>query len=216
MSKNRTLFEEHPNMRVLQLRSGEFTTREDSEEPIIEGYFAVFNSNYEIWDGASESIAPGAFDETISDDIRALTNHDTTLVLGRTTVSTLELKIDSRGLWGRIRINPNDSDAMNTFARVKRGDVSQCSIGFEILSEETDFGPDGSIHWTIQNVKLYEVSVCTFPAYEETNVSARQRDASAIKERKLDAWKEEMRSRINSTKEEIKDAESIDAQEEDQ
>lgn len=211
MSKNRTLFEEHPNMRVLQLRSGEFTTREDSEEPIIEGYFAVFNSNYEIWDGASESIAPGAFDETISDDIRALTNHDTTLVLGRTTVSTLELKIDSRGLWGRIRINPNDSDAMNTYARVKRGDVSQCSIGFEILSEETDFGPDGSIHWTIQNVKLYEVSVCTFPAYEETNVSARQRDASAIKERKLDAWKEEMRSRINSTKEEIKDAEGIDA-----
>lgn len=211
MSKNRTLFEEHPNMRVLQLRSGEFTTREDSEEPIIEGYFAVFNSNYEIWDGASESIAPGAFDETISDDIRALTNHDTTLVLGRTTVSTLELKIDSRGLWGRIRINPNDSDAMNTYARVKRGDVSQCSIGFEILSEETDFGPDGSIHWTIQNVKLYEVSVCTFPAYEETNVSARQRDASAIKERKLDAWKEEMRSRINSTKEETKNAESIDA-----
>lgn len=213
---NRTLFEEHPNMRVLQLRSGEFTTREDSEEPIIEGYFAVFNSKYEIWDGASESIAPGAFDETISDDIRALTNHDTTLVLGRTTVSTLELRIDSHGLWGRIRINPNDSDAMNTYARVKRGDVSQCSIGFEILSEETDFGPDGSIHWTIQNVKLYEVSVCTFPAYEETNVSARQRDASAIKERKLDAWKAEMRSRINSTKEEIKDAESIDAQEEDQ
>ena len=206
MNKNRTLFEEHPNMRVLQLRSGEFTTREDNEEPIIEGYFAVFNSNYEIWDGASESIALGAFDETISDDIRALTNHDTTLVLGRTTVSTLELKIDSRGLWGRIRINPNDSDAMNTYARVKRGDVSQCSIGFEILSEEPDFGPDGSIHWTIQNVKLYEVSVCTFPAYEETNVSARQRDASAIKERKLDAWKEEMRSRINSTKEEIEDA----------
>jgi phage head maturation protease len=105
---------------------------------------------------------------------------------------------------------------MNTYARVKRGDVSQCSIGFEILSEETDFGPDGSIHWTIQNVKLYEVSVCTFPAYEETNVSARQRDASAIKERKLDAWKAEMRSRINSNKEEKENAEGIDAQEEDQ
>lgn len=206
MNKNRTLFEEHPNMRVLQLRSGEFTTREDSEEPIIEGYFAVFNSNYEILDGASESIAPGAFDETIAGDIRGLTNHDTTLVLGRTKAGTLELKTDSHGLWGRIRINPNDSDAMNTYERVKRRDVDQCSIGFEILSEETDFGPDGSIHWTIQNVKLYEVSVCTFPAYEETNVSARQRDASAIKERKLDAWKEEMRSRINSTKEENKDA----------
>lgn len=212
---SKTLFEEHPNMRVLQLRSGEFTTREDSEEPIIEGYFAVYDSNYEIWDGASESIAPGAFDGTIAGDIRGLTNHDTTLVLGRTKAGTLELKTDSHGLWGRIKVNPKDSDAMNTYERVKRGDVDQCSIGFEILSEETDFGADGSIHWTIQDVKLYEVSVCTFPAYEETNVSARQRDASAIKERRLDAWKAEMRSRLNINKEETKDAEGIDASKED-
>jgi phage head maturation protease len=57
--------------------------------------------------------------------------------------------------------------------------------------------------------------VCTFPAYEETNVSARQRDASAIKERRLDAWKAEMRSRLNINKEETKDAEGIDASKED-
>ena len=111
----RSIFEEHPEMRVLQLRSGEFKTREDSEDLIIEGYFAVFNSNYEMWEGASESIAPGAFDSSLAGDIRALTNHDTTLVLGRTKANTLELKSDSHGLWGSIKVNPKDSDAMNTF-----------------------------------------------------------------------------------------------------
>lgn len=200
----RSIFEEHPEMRVMQLRSGEFKTREDSGEMVIEGYFAVFNSNYEMWEGASESIAPGAFASSIANDIRGLTNHDTTLVLGRTKVHTLELKEDSHGLWGKITINPKDSDAVNTYERVKRGDVDQCSIGFMIRSEETDFRDDGSIHWTITDVELFEVSVCTFPAYEETGVSARHRDADELKKRADEAWKLQMRERLNknSTKEE--------------
>ena len=203
MKTVRSILEEHPDMRVLQLRSGEFKTREDSEEMTIEGYFAVFNSNYEIWEGASESIAPGAFTSSIGGDIRGLTNHDTTLVLGRTKVHTLELKEDSHGLWGKITINPKDSDAVNTYERVKRGDVDQCSIGFMIRSEETDFGADGSIHWTITDVELFEVSVCTFPAYEETGVSARHRDAEELKKRANEAWKLQMKDRLTkkSTKE---------------
>lgn len=204
MSKNvRSIFEEHPDMRVLQLRSGEFKTREDSEKMTIEGYFAVFNSNYEMWEGASESIAPGAFTSSIGGDIRGLTNHDTTLVLGRTKAHTLELKEDSHGLWGKITINPKDSDAVNTYERVKRGDVDQCSIGFMILSEETDFRSDGSIHWTITDVELFEVSVCTFPAYEETGVSARHKDAEELKKRANEAWKLQMKDRLTkkSTKE---------------
>ena len=196
MKTVRSILEEHPDMRVLQLRSGEFKTREDSEEMTIEGYFAVFNSNYEIWEGASESIAPGAFTSSVGGDIRGLTNHDTTLVLGRTKAHTLELKEDSHGLWGKITINPKDSDAVNTYERVKRGDVDQCSIGFRILSEETDFGADGSIHWTITDVELFEVSVCTFPAYEETGVSARHRDAEELKKRANEAWKLQMKDRL--------------------
>lgn len=200
----RSIFEEHPEMRVMQLRSGEFQTREDNEDLIIEGYFAVFNSNYEMWEGASESIAPGAFDSSLAGDIRALTNHDTTLVLGRTKANTLELKSDSHGLFGRVKVNPKDSDAVNTYERVKRGDVDQCSIGFMIRSEETDFRDDGSIHWTITDVELFEVSVCTFPAYEETGVTARHRDADELKKRANEAWKLQMRERLNknSTKEE--------------
>lgn len=174
----------------------EFTTREDSGNLAIEGYFAVFDSIYEIAPGLSESIAPGAFDKTLSGDIRALINHDTTLVLGRTKSNTLQLKTDAHGLWGHIDINPKDTDAMNLYNRVKRGDVDQCSFGFDIDQEETDFREDGSIHWTIKEVTLYEVSPCTFPAYEETNIAARQKQADEIKKRQSDAWKETMLKKL--------------------
>ena len=182
--------------RQLRAAATEFTTREEDNQPHISGYFAVYNSNYEIWPGASESIAPGAFSNTLGGDIRALTNHDTTLVLGRNKAGTLELKEDSHGLWGDIRINPNDSDAMNTYERVKRGDVSQCSIGFMIRDEETEFHDNGDIHWTIKDVELFEVSVCTFPAYEETNVSARSKQKAEYMAKEAEAWKQKQKERL--------------------
>ena len=182
--------------RQLRAVSTNFETREVDNAPHITGYFAVFGSNYEIAPQMSESIAPGAFSSSLGGDVRALTNHDATLVLGRTTAGTLELREDEHGLWGDIRINPNDVDAMNTYARVARGDVSQCSIGFEILREETESRTDGSVHWTIQEVALYEVSVCTFPAYTETNVQARSLQAAEEKRRRLEAWKTRMKEVI--------------------
>lgn len=177
-------------MRQLRTVGTKFETREDGDNLSIEGYFAVFNSNYEIAPGMSESIAPGAFSKTLSGDIRALINHDTTLVLGRTKANTLQLREDNHGLWGHIDVNPNDTDAMNLYERVKRGDVDQCSFGFDILSEETDFRDDGSVHWTIKEVELYEVSPCTFPAYEETNISARAKEREDLLKRKNEAWKD--------------------------
>ena len=174
-----------------------FETREDDNKNLsIEGYFVVFNSNYDMGMGMSESIAPHAFDNTLSDDIRALINHDTTLVLGRTSAHTLELRQDEHGLWGHIDINPNDSDAMNLYARVQRGDVNQCSFGFDILDEETDFRGENEVHWTINEVKLYEVSCCTFPAYQETAISARKHDFDELKKRELEAWKQKMLKQI--------------------
>ena len=188
-------------MRQLRTASTQFETREDGENLAIEGYFAVFNSNYEIAPGMSESIAPGAFSKTLSGDIRALINHDTTFVLGRTKANTLQLREDAHGLWGHIDINPNDSDAMNLYERVKRGDVDQCSFGFDILSEETDFRDDGSVHWTIKEVELYEVSPCTFPAYEETNISARAKERDDLIKRKNEAWKEKVLKKLKGEKE---------------
>ena len=176
--------------RRMRTVSTEFQTREDGEDLKIEGYFAVFDSVYEIGPGMSESVAPGAFTKTLSGDIRALTNHDTTLVLGRTKAHTLELREDSHGLWGSISINPKDADAMNLYERVKRGDVDQCSFGFDIRSEDTDIREDGTIHWTIREVDLYEVSACTFPAYEETSISARSQQRDEIQKRTMQAWRE--------------------------
>ena len=182
--------------RQMRTASTEFHTRDDNGNLAIEGYFAVFNSIYQIAPDLSESIAPGAFDNTLSGDIRALINHDTTLVLGRTKANTLQLRTDAHGLWGHIDINPNDTDAMNLYNRVQRGDVDQCSFGFNILNEETDFREDGSVHWTIKEVELFEVSPCTFPAYEETNIAARTKERDELLKRKSEAWKEKMLKKL--------------------
>lgn len=161
-----------------------FKTRSEEDGSLrLEGYFVVFNSIYEIAPGMTESIAPGAFDEALDADIRCLTDHDTRLVLGRTTAGTFELRQDEHGLWGSALINPNDQDAMNTKARVDRGDVNQASFGFDILEEEADFRDDGSVHWTIKKVKLYECSVVTFPAYRDTNISSRTHEREEIMKR---------------------------------
>ena len=186
--------------RVMRTASTQFNTRDDNGKLAIEGYFAVFDSVYEIAPGMTESIAQGAFDNTLSGDIRALINHDTTLVLGRTKAGTLQLRTDSHGLWGHIDINPNDTDAMNLYNRVLRGDVDQCSFGFDILNEETDYREDGSIHWTIKEVELYEVSPCTFPAYAETSIAARSKQRDEIMKRRNEAWKAEMLTKLKGEK----------------
>lgn len=172
-----------------------FQTRDDSGEKYICGYFAVFNSDYTIWDGATESVDPHAFDETMGADIRCLIDHDTRLVLGRTKSGTLTLRIDEKGLYGEVKINEADQDAMNLYERVKRGDVDQCSFGFDIVKEEYE-ERENDVHWTIKKVILYEVSVCTFPAYEETEVSARKKDYGSIKKREVDAWKIKMLEKL--------------------
>jgi HK97 family phage prohead protease len=175
------------NRDKLQTRSleTELKTRaeQDSQDMFIEGYFAVFNNETELFPGFLEEIAPGAFDETLGNDIRALIDHNTRLVLGRNKAGTLELRADSYGLWGRIKINPNDTDAVNLYERVKRGDVNQCSFGFNILDEEIEFRDDGTIKSTLKKVDLLEVSVCTFPAYEETGVQARKADIDQHRQR---------------------------------
>ena len=186
---------ERTNRQVRSIAT-DFKTREDSGDLYIDGYFAVFDSIYQISDDMSESIAQGAFANTLSGDIRALIDHETMYVLGRNQAGTLELREDSHGLWGSILLNPNDQDAMNLYARVQRGDVNQCSFGFDILSEDTDIREDGSVHWTIKEVKLYEVSVCTFPAYAETSVQARKDEKEVLRKRAIEKMRAELRTKL--------------------
>ena len=188
------------------------TRSDDNDDLVLEGYFAVYGDIYNVWEGATESIAPGAFSESISGDVRALYNHDDSLILGRTSAGTLELKDDSHGLWGRIKINRNDTDAMNAYERIKRGDVTGCSFGFNIESEETEYRDDGTVHWTITKVNpLYEVSPCVFPAYGATTVSARGAELDAMKKRKLELRKQGILKRIRG---ENDGNQSTDAEEE--
>lgn len=196
------------DIRQVRAVTSDFKIRKDGDNPRIEGYFAVFNSNYEVFHGCTESIAPGAFTDELTADVRALIDHDTRLVLGRTTAGTLELREDDHGLWGGIDINPKDTEAMNLYARVERGDVSQCSFGFNILDEEHLNNEDGSHHFIIKKVKLYEVSCCTFPAYEETAISARKADIAEIEKRESDVWRAERMKRL---KEAAHGTQSIDA-----
>lgn len=182
-------------MRDLQIRTiGKIETRDDEvDNPTIEGYFAVFDEVYEIFEGYAERIDPHAFDKSIDGDIRALTDHNTAKVLGRTKAGTLTLKIDDHGLFGSIAVNPNDREALDLYARVKRGDVSQCSFGFIIDEARDEYRKDGSVLTTITDLTLFEVSVCTFPAYESTEVTARAKDAS---ENALKAWRASMIERV--------------------
>ena len=145
-----------------------------------------------------KSTAPGAFSRSLAaNDVRALINHDTTLVTGRTKAGTLTLREDEHGLWGDILINPKDQDSLNAWARVERGDVDQASFGFDIVSEETEIRADGAVHWTITEVVLHEVSVCTFPAYKETNVSVREEQRRELSEKRLNDWKQAAMTRIH-------------------
>lgn len=195
------------SLRQVRSIGAQFQTRaaKDGEGPVIEGYFSVFNSDYPLWPGATEQVAPGAFAKSLAGDygecdVRALANHDTTLVLGRTTAGTLTLREDAHGLYGTIQINEQDTDAMNLYARVQRGDVDQCSFGFDIKRETfVDLG-GGKCRWEIEEVDpLYEVSVCTFPAYTETSVSARKQDLAEIERRRAEAWRSEMKKKLGGT-----------------
>lgn len=187
------------NKQIRDLNS-KLEVRSENEEPIIEGYFAKFNKETELFPGAFEEIAREAFDKTLDNDIRALVDHDTRLVLGRNKSNTLLLRVDEVGLYGKIQINKKDTDAMNLYERVKRGDVSQCSFGFNILAEDTDYRDDGSVKWTIRDIDLHEVSVCTFPAYKDTGVQARKEEIKVHEERKITAKKNQLRKRLEDAK----------------
>ena len=174
------------------------SARSEETGPVIACHFAVFNSPTELWPGCIEQIAPGSFASSLSRDVRALIDHEPRLVLGRTVAGTLDLREDETGLYGEIKINERDGDAMNLYARVQRGDVSQCSFGFDIVAEDYVASPDGqTCTWTIRDVVLYEVSVVTFPAYEATSAVARaDGDNNALKNLRLERRKKELLERI--------------------
>ncbi len=175
--------------------------RADLDEHKLSGYFAVFGPEYRLGSTVAEKIDPAAFDNTLKEqsDIRCLWNHNSDIVLGRTESGTLSLRVDDHGLFGEVTINPDDTDAMNALARVKRGDVSQCSIGFEILGQEKIRRKDDYL-FVLKQVRLREVSPVTFPAYKETAISARNKEVAKLQERELEIWRDNVKEKLHGTK----------------
>jgi len=175
----------------------DFQTRQENDAKYIEGYFIRFNEETELWEGLFEEVDPKAVDDSLkNNDIRCLFNHDTNIVLGRTGNGTLELKKDEKGLFGRVKINPNDKQAMDIYARIERGDINACSFGFNIIDEEIQNRDDGTTKFVLKKIDLHEVSPVTFPAYPTTSIQARKQDLAEHKKRKLEAKKNKLKERL--------------------
>jgi uncharacterized protein len=150
--------------------------REEADKPPkLVGYASVYNQETVIYGMFREKVSPGAYKKTIREhDIRALWNHNTDLVLGRNKSGTLILAEDDKGL--KSEIFPPDTQAgRDAVTSIKRGDVSQMSISFEIVKQEW-FSPESKSELplrTIREAKLYEVSPVTFPQFETTSIAAR-------------------------------------------
>lgn len=190
------------NRKSLQARDiGQLdNNQEATDNKIISGYFIVFDTETELYPGVREEVSPDALVGVDLSDVKALIDHDTSKVLGRTKSSTLSLSVDSKGLYGEIIVNESDQEAMNLYSRVQRGDVDQCSFGFEILNEEMIQNSDGTVKFIIKSINLYEVSVVTFPAYQETAVEARSKQIEDAQKRTLQARKDELKEKLNGIK----------------
>ncbi|WP_242291602.1 HK97 family phage prohead protease [Bacillus cereus group sp. BfR-BA-01356] len=149
------------------------STRDATEEQPskITGYAAVFNSKTTIGGWFDEVIEPGAFARSLSEngDIRALFNHNWDNVLGRTKSGTLRLEEDEKGLKFEIEL-PNTSVGRDLAESMSRGDINQCSFGFWITEENWDYSVEPALR-TIKEVELYEISVVSIPAYDDTEAS---------------------------------------------
>ena len=160
----------------------------------IEGHAAVFDSWSETLGGIfpfKEIVRKGAFNESIGkDDIRALFNHDPNYVLGRNRAGTLELVEDDIGLPEEIA-PPDTSWAKDILTSIRRGDITQMSIGF-IVEDDKWSTKDGMDVREIRKVQLFDVSPVTFPAYTATDVGVR-----AMQE--YDGYKAEQRSKAEET-----------------
>lgn len=187
------------NTRQSYLKTNFKTRESENGDKYIEGYFIRFNEETELWPGVFEEVAPESIDNSLkNNDIRALFNHDTGFVLGRTGNNTVKLKKEKEGLYGSVKINLKDSQALDAYARIERGDVNACSFGFNIIKEDIHDREDGTVKFTLREIDLHEVSPCTFPAYPTTSIQARKKDISQHKERQLRLKKEKLKARLKN------------------
>jgi len=150
----------------------DFELRQAGDGMSFSGYAAVFNSDSQPLPFI-ESIAPGAFKRTLSsrNNVRMLLNHDTSRVLGTTRAKTLRLGEDAKGLHVEADL-PETSYGRDLSISMQRGDVDSMSFGFSVPKGGDSWNEDGSRR-TLREIRLHEVSVVSFPAYEATFAQVR-------------------------------------------
>ena len=171
----------YPNEHVCRNGIRERRVVEDLEMRVVEdddggqkikGYAAVFNELSQPLFGFREIIRKGAFKKTIKEaDVRALKNHNPDFVLGRRSAGTLKLWEDSKGLGMEI-VPPDTTWAKDLMVSIGRRDITQASFGFSTIKD--GWAKDGeTLVRELQEVRLFDVSVVTFPAYTQTEVHVR-------------------------------------------
>ena len=147
----------------------EVRVEQGSDGPLLSGYAAVFGVLSVDLGVVREKIQRGAFTDSLSGDVRALWNPDSSVVMGRTTSGTLRLSEDSKGL--KFEIDPPES-ATGMLESIERGDVDQMSFGFRAIADDWD-NDDGQTIRTLIKAELYDVSPVAFPAYPATELQLR-------------------------------------------
>lgn len=140
----------------------------------LRGYAALFGSEAVIGGAFREVIAPGAFARSLREyDQVALWNHDTALPLARKSEGTLALMEDDRGLAFSMKLGETSWQKDAQIA-IRQRDVKNMSFGFDVLRDEWSKPDENGLQLrTIKEVRLYEISPVTFPAYADTTVEAR-------------------------------------------
>lgn len=176
-------------MATIEIRSGGAIEAKGSK---VVGYAAVFGPLSEDLGGFRERVAPEAFDKSLDSekDVRALLNHDSTLVLGRKSAGTLALRKDAQGLLVEIDL-PNTSYAADLQELMRRGDVSQMSFGFLVNPNGDKWEgktEDGLRLRTLTDVELVEVSIVAVPAYPDTSATLRNWQRKNLLTRQRQLW----------------------------
>ena len=185
-----------------ELITNEIEIREDDDgNRTISGYAVKWEKKSHVlgyYYKFREQFKKGAFADSLKNgDQRFLWSHDTSKVLGRTKNGTLRLEEDDIGLRFELDL-PNTTLGNDTYESIKRGDVDGVSFGFEDADDHVEEPEDDLPLRTIKKAKLLEVSAVAFPAYPDSEVSARGYDRMKEYSEELKAFQEEQKAKIKT------------------